>query len=70
MLATQRTLRNNPCVWHRHYRCRYVFAAAFAPHSEVADPCLGQLPHRNSIGEYKANICTVVDFCFAVKETP
>jgi len=68
MLATERTLRNDPGVRHGHDRCRYVLAAAFALHSKVANPRLGQLPHQNSIGEHKANICTAADFCFAVKE--
>lgn len=31
-------------------------AASFAPDGEVAEPGLGEVPHRNSIGEYKTSI--------------
>jgi hypothetical protein len=58
-LATEWTLRNDPAVRHGHDRCRYVFSAPLAPHRKIADPCSEQLPHRNSIGEQMANICTI-----------
>ena len=55
---TQRTSGDNPTVWHSSDRRRNGLAASLAPNGEVAEPGLGQIPHRNSIGENKAKICT------------
>ena len=56
--STQRTGGNNPTVWHGFDRGGDGLAASLAPNGEVAEPGLGQVPHRNSIGEYEAKICT------------
>src|ERR1017187_7910584 len=55
--STQRTSGNNPTVWHGSDRGRDGLAASLAPNGEVAEPRLGQVPHRNSIGEQKGKIC-------------
>ena len=56
--STQRTGGNNPTVWHGFDRGGDGLAASLAPNGEVAEPGLGQVPHRNSIGENKAKIFT------------
>jgi hypothetical protein len=54
--STQRTVGNNPTVWHGFDRGGDGLAASLAPNGEVAEPGLGQVPHRNSIGELKAKV--------------
>ena len=54
LLHTQRTGGKNPSVGHGLDRGGNGLAASLATDSEVAKPGLGQIPHRNSIGEYKA----------------
>jgi hypothetical protein len=55
--STQRTSGNNPTVWHGSDRGRDDLTASIATNGEVAEPGLGLVPHRDSIGEYKTNIC-------------
>lgn len=54
--STQRTVGNNPTVWHGFDRGGDGLAASLAPNGEVAEPGLGQVPHGNSIGELKAKV--------------
>jgi hypothetical protein len=41
---------------HRSDQSRFSFTAFFALDSEVEEPGFGQVPHRNSMGKYKATI--------------
>jgi hypothetical protein len=54
--STQWTSSNNPTVWHRSDWGRDGLAASLATNGEVAEPGLGLVPHRNSMGEYKAKL--------------
>src|ERR1019366_7866203 len=57
-LTADRTFGHDPTVWNGFDRGGDGLAASLAPNGEVAETGLGQVPHRNSIGEYKAKICT------------
>lgn len=52
----ERTVGNNPSIWHGSDRGGDGLVAYLAPNGEVAEPGLGQVPHRNSVGEYKAKV--------------